>query len=123
MILYRPIGKKEYDLMKQNNFKKFPPRLSGQPIFYPVLNQEYAGKIAGEWNTKDKNSDYIGIITQFNINDEYINRFEKHIVGASICEEFWIPSDELEEFNKNIIGNIEIIKVFYGEKYNLEKIE
>lgn len=123
MVLYRPIGKKEYDLIRQNDFKKFPPRLSWQPIFYPVLNQEYAEKIADEWNTKDENSDYVGIVTRFNINEVYINKFEKHIVGSSMCEELWIPSEELEEFNKNIIGKIEIIKIYYGEKYNLEKID
>ena len=122
MILYRPIGKREYDLIKETSFNEFPPRLSWQPIFYPVLNQEYAEKIAGEWNTKDANSDFIGIVTQFNVKDEYINKFEKHIVGSSMCEELWIQSEELEEFNKNIIGKIEIIKVFYGEAYNLEMI-
>lgn len=123
MILYRPIGKKEYDLIRESSFERFPPRLSWQPIFYPVLNIEYAKKIAKDWNTEDENSDYIGIITQFYVNDEYITRFEKHIVGSSICEELWIPAEELEEFNKNIIGKIEIAKVFYGEKYKLEKID
>jgi hypothetical protein len=122
MILYRPIGKKEYDLIKEADFRKFPPRLSWQPIFYPVLNQEYAEKIAEEWNTKDENSNYIGIVTQFNVNDEYINKFEKHIVGSSICEELWIPSEELEKFNKNIIGKIEIVNIFYGKEYKLEEI-
>jgi hypothetical protein len=24
MVLYRPVGKKEYDLIKENNFEKFP---------------------------------------------------------------------------------------------------
>ena len=123
MKLFRPIGKKEYDLIRKNDFIKFPPRLFWQPIFYPVLNQEYAEKIAGEWNTKDENSDYVGIVTQFCVNQDYISGFEKHIVGDSICEELWIPSEELEEFNKNIIGKIEVIKIFYGEDYKLEKIE
>jgi len=123
MILYRPIGKKEYDLVKETNFMKFPPRLSWQPIFYPVLNLEYAKKIAEEWNTKDENSDYIGIVTKFNVKEEYVNKYEKHIVGSSICEELWIPSEELEDFNKNIIGKIEIIKIFYGKNNNLELIE
>ena len=123
MILYRPVGKKEYNLIKETGFKQFPPRLSWQPIFYPVVNQEYAEKIAGEWNTEDENSDYIGIVTKFKIKDEYIEKYETHIVGSSICEEYWIPSEELNEFNKNIIDKIEIIKVFYGKKYKMEKIE
>jgi len=27
-------------------------RLTGQPIFYPVLNEEYAAKIARDWNVR-----------------------------------------------------------------------
>ena len=116
MTLYRPIGKKEYDLIKESDFTRFPPRLDWQPIFYPVLNIDYAEKIASEWNTVDENSDYMGIVTQFDVNDDYICQFERHIVGSSICEELWIPAEELEEFNRNIIGEIEIVKIFYGEK-------
>lgn len=36
-ILYRPVGRKELDLIKESGFKRFPPRLFHQPIFYPVL--------------------------------------------------------------------------------------
>jgi hypothetical protein len=122
MILYRPTGKKEYDLIKETNFKKFPPRLSWQPIFYPVLNQKYAERIAEYWNTNDENSDFVGIVTQFNVNDVYVNKFERHIVGTDICEELWIPAEELDVFNENIIGKIKIVKVFYGKLYILEKI-
>ena len=122
MILYRPIGKKEYELIKESNFTKFPPRLHWQPIFYPVLNKEYAEKIAGEWNTEDENSAYVDIVTQFHINDEYTTGFERHIVGSSICEELWIPAEELEEFNKHIIGKIEIVSIFYGKKYYSDRI-
>ncbi|QQO10386.1 hypothetical protein [Breznakiella homolactica] len=123
MILYRPVGKKEYDLIKDSNYKLFPPRLYWQPIFYPVLNKKYAEKIASEWNTKDKDSDFIGIVTQFTIDDDYGNKFEKHIVGSSICEELWIPSEELEEFNTHIIDKIKIINVFYSDNYTQEKID
>lgn len=50
VTLYRPVGEKELDLIKESDYRKFPPRLAEQPIFYPVLNQEYATEIARDWN-------------------------------------------------------------------------
>src|SRR5262249_22495793 len=42
LSLYRPVGPKELALIEQSGFSAFPPRLPWQPIFYPVLNEEYA---------------------------------------------------------------------------------
>lgn len=42
MILYRPVGQAEYDLIAQSGFTAYPPRLPEQPIFYLVLNERYA---------------------------------------------------------------------------------
>ena len=52
MILYRPVGSKELELIKKSNYRRFPPRLVEQPIFYPVLNEQYATEIASSWNVK-----------------------------------------------------------------------
>jgi len=54
--LYRPVGLKELQLIIEFDYKKIPPRLEWQPIFYPVLNQEYAEQIAYKWNTGDEAS-------------------------------------------------------------------
>jgi hypothetical protein len=40
--LYRPVGQVELDLIAESGYRRFPPRLSHQPIFYPVLSIEYA---------------------------------------------------------------------------------
>ena len=50
MLLYRPVNQIELGLIIKNDWKRFPPRLIGQPIFYPVLNEEYATQITREWN-------------------------------------------------------------------------
>ena len=42
VTLYRPVGPKGLELIERSGFSAFPPRLPEQPIFYPVLNQEYA---------------------------------------------------------------------------------
>lgn len=113
MVLYRPVGQKEYELIQQSNFKKFPPRLPEQPIFYPVLNQKYAEEIAQKWNTKDKESGCRGYVTEFEIDDQYISKFKIQTVGASYHQELWIPAEELSELNRNIIGTIKIIQKFF----------
>ena len=112
MVLFRPVGEKEYQLIKQSNFKKFPPRLPEQPIFYPVLNERYAVEIASKWNTKYSDSAYKGYVLKFNVSDEYACKFDVQTVGSSYHQEFWVPAEELEEFNKNIIGDIEVIHKF-----------
>ncbi len=109
MRLYRPVGKAELELIIATNYRAYPPRLPEQPIFYPVLNEKYAFEIAEKWNKKLADSDYTGYVTTFEIDDEYISRYDVHTVGASYHQEYWIPAEELEEFNRHIIGEIQVI--------------
>jgi hypothetical protein len=115
-ILYRPVGQKELDLIEQSGFTAFPPRLEIQPIFYPVLNREYATQIARDWNTKDAASGYAGYVTRFHVRSDYLSQYEVQTVGtATVHEEYWIPAEKLDEFNKNIVGKIEVIDRFERE--------
>ena len=117
ITLFRPVGQKEFDLIKSSEFKYFPPRLDWQPIFYPVLDYDYACLIAKEWNTNDDDNGNVGYVTQFDIPQEYFNLFEVKNVGARNHNELWVPSEKLGEFNSNIIGPIRIIKAFYGDNF------
>jgi hypothetical protein len=111
MILYRPVGTEEFALIEQNGFKRFPPRLPEQPIFYPVTNEKYASEIAKKWNLK-YNSEHKSYVLKFGINDAYIANYEVQTVGASYHQEYWIPAEEVDAFNKNIIGTIEVARIF-----------
>ena len=82
MILYRPVGQAEYDLIAQTDFAQFPPRLPEQPIFYPVLNQQYAHEIAEKWNTRYADSGYKGYVTRFQVDDRFVSRYPVRTVGA-----------------------------------------
>lgn len=108
--LYRPVGQKELDLIKQSG--KFPPRLAHQPIFYPVLTEEYAIKIARDWNTQDEASGYVGYVLRFDVNDEFLSKYKIQEAGGRSHLEYWIPAENLDEFNKNIIGEIQVIHSF-----------
>ncbi len=119
MKLYRPVGLKELELIAQSGWKEFPPRLPEQPIFYPVLNFQYADQIAKEWNTQDPVSGYCGFVTEFEVDDDYLTKFERKVVGNETHEELWVPAEELEEFNSMIQGKIEVTGVHYGEQSNV----
>lgn len=108
-VLYRPVGPKELQLIAESGFHAFPPRLPDQPIFYPVLNEAYAVEIARDWNVKASGA---GFVTRFRVRSDYVAKFQRQIVGGRIHEEFWVPAEELPEFNHNIVGPIEVIAEF-----------
>lgn len=106
ITLYRPTGPIELDLVKQSAFRRWPPRLPGQPFFYPVTNEQYAIEIASQWNTKDSK---IGYVTRFQVKADFMSQFAIQKVGGAHHTEWWIPAEELEALNDNIVGLIEVI--------------
>jgi len=107
--LYRPVGAKELELIKQSDYERFPPRLPEQPIFYPVLTKEYAIKIARDWNAK---RDGIGHVLRFRIDSKFLDRYDVQTAGGRDHQEYWIPAEELEAFNDAIVGKIKVIQTF-----------
>lgn len=112
--LFRPVGLSELALICDSGMCEFPPRLPHQPIFYPVTNIDYARQIARDWNTLDEKSGFSGFVTVFEVDNDYLSHFEKHIVGSSNHEEYWIPSLELSAFNKAIKGLIRVEEAHFG---------
>lgn len=110
--LFRPVGQKELDLIEESGWTAFPPRLSHQPIFYPVLNEGYAVQIARDWNTRDEASGYVGYVTRFVVESEFLARYKREVVGGSQHEELWIPAEDLAAFNRKIVGPIEVTHTF-----------
>ena len=100
-------------MIEQSEFTAFPPRLPEQPIFCPVTNEAYAAKIARDWNAK-YNENKVGCVTRFEVKKSFLDDYETRIVGGSEHEEYWIPAEDLEEFNRNIVGKIEVIAEFRG---------
>jgi hypothetical protein len=114
-VLYRPVGPEELRLIASNGYRAFPPRLPEQPIFYPVLNEAYATQIARDWNVKASGAGYV---TRFQLQTEFLKRYPIQIVGDATHQELWVPAEELEEFNRNIVGKIEVIAQFMNDQPN-----
>jgi hypothetical protein len=115
--LFRPIGLNELALLWDSGMREFPERLANQPIFYPVVNLEYARQIARDWNTPDKNSGFAGFVTQFSISSTYLSKFDLRTAGSAAHREYWIPAKELNSFNKAINGLISVEDAFFGPEF------
>jgi hypothetical protein len=111
VVLFRPVGPKELELIEAAGFRAFPPRLPDQPIFYPVLNQGYAEQIARDWNVPASGAGYV---TRFDVDAAFVSRYPRQVVGGREHEELWVPAEELEEFNRHIVGTIEIVAEFHA---------
>ena len=111
-VLYRPVGAAELALIEASGFAAFPPRLAHQPIFYPVLDEAYAVQIARDWNTRDAASGHVGCVTRFRVRSDFLARYPVRTVGASSHREYWVPAEELDDFNRAIVGKIEVIAEF-----------
>ncbi len=109
VTLFRPVGPKELDLIEDSGFKKFPPRLAEQPIFYPVLTKEYATKIARDWNVPASG---FGYVLEFKVRKDFLDKYSVQIAGGKDHQEYWIPAHELESFNNAIVGKIKVVEKY-----------
>lgn len=110
--LYRPTGPRELALVAQSCFKRWPPRLPDQPIFYPVTNERYAVEIARDWNVPASGEGYV---TRFAVRQEFMDRYAVQQVGGAHHTEWWVPAEELEALNDHIVGEIEVLWRFDRE--------
>lgn len=109
VTLYRPVGPIELQRLRETAFKRWPPRLPEQPIFYPVTNERYAAEIAERWNVKD--SGY-GAVTRFEVDAGFMARYPIQKVGGAHHTEWWVPAEELDALNDAIVGSIEVVREF-----------
>jgi predicted GIY-YIG superfamily endonuclease len=110
VTLFRPVGPKELDLIKALEWKAFPPRLPSQPIFYPVSTEEYARKIAKDWNAKQSG---VGHVLEFYVLQSFLDKYPLQTVGGKDHQEYWIPAQDLDVFNQAIQGRIWNIATYY----------
>lgn len=120
VTLHRPTGWHELRLVAESGWQAWPPRLPDQPIFYPVMNQAYAEEIARDWNAK-RNDPPVGFVTRFAVRSAFAQRYEIQVVGREKeHQELWIPAEEVDDLNANLVGQIEVIAHFVGSGFTGE---
>ncbi|MFC7934688.1 ADP-ribosylation/crystallin J1 [Streptomyces sp. NPDC057387] len=110
--LWRPTGPEELALVEASGWTAWPPRLPEQPIFYPVLNEDYAVRIARDWNVPASGSGYV---TRFEVDAGFLERYPVRQAGGETILELWVPAEELAEFNRHIVGRIEVVREFHAQ--------
>src|SRR5215831_8517492 len=106
LVLWRPVGPEELELIRNSGMRAFPPRLPEQPIFYPVLTEDYAIKIARDWNVPASGA---GFVARFEVKQSFIDRYAVRDAGGQAHSEYWIPAEDLEAFNAAIVGAIDVV--------------
>jgi hypothetical protein len=109
VTLWRPVGPKELELIRQTDMRAFPPRLPEQPIFYPVLSEDYAVKIARDWNVPASGA---GFVLRFQVLRSFLDGYAVREAGGRAHREYWVPAEDLPAFNAAIVGPIEVIRSF-----------
>ncbi|MCX6408528.1 MAG: hypothetical protein NTV28_16570 [Propionibacteriales bacterium] len=107
--LWRPTGPQELALVEASGWRAWPPRLPDQPIFYPVLNEDYAVRIARDWNVRASGGGYVA---RFEVETSFLDAYDVHQVGGDTILEYWIPAEDLVELNRHIVGLIEAVREF-----------
>jgi hypothetical protein len=113
--LWRPVGLLEMALVFDSGMRAFPPRRSEQPFFYPVLHRAYAEQIARQWNARE--APFAGYVIRFEIPEQYASGFDPKTVGSSTHQEYWVPSDRLDELNANIRHPMSVERAFFSSQF------
>ena len=109
VVLWRPVGPAELDLVRAGGMRSFPSRLPDQPIFYPVTSRDYAIRIARDWNVPASGA---GFVLRFAVRRTFLDGYVPQEAGGRDLTEYWIPAGELEAFNAAIVGKIVVTDTF-----------
>lgn len=53
-----------------------------------------------------------GYVTRFEVDADFVKRYAPQVVGSAVHRELWVPAEELEEFNRHIVGKIIVTRSF-----------
>jgi hypothetical protein len=109
VTLWRPVGPSELRLIQESGMRAFPPRLPEQPMFYPVLSEAYAIKIARDWNVPAEGA---GFVTRFRVRRDFLSRYIPQEAGGKAHLEYWILAEDLPQYNAAIVGLVEVVGEF-----------
>lgn len=74
------------------------------------MNEDYAVQIARDWNVRASGSGYV---TRFEVQTDFLSRYDEQVVGGHVHRELWVPAEELQEFNQHIVSLIEVTQYFF----------
>ncbi len=109
MTPWCPTGPQELALVAASRWWPWPPRLPDQLVLCPVLNEDYATRIARDCNVKASGA---GHGTRFQAYASFLDHYPvPHVRGKPILK-YWIPAADLPARNDAIVGRIDLVASF-----------
>ncbi len=103
--LYRAVNAEELAALQSLRWKGFPP--CAEAAFYPALNARFALDFIHSQEGGKKPALYL---TRFQIHAGYVRSFEVQTLSGEVHDELWVPAEEWENFNRNIVGRIAVVR-------------
>ena len=94
VTLWGPVGQAELDLIEQTRWTRFAPRLPDSRSSRPVLNEEYATKVARDGNTKGAARATSATCCASRSKPTMSAGFEPQRVDGAGIDELWVPVAE-----------------------------
>ena len=117
MILFRPIGANELGLIAKSGFRRFR---RGWPRTPPSLPWRRSTTLVA-WRslskTQDKRSGFAGFVIRFEVANNYVERLAARASHGPADGGFQVPPGELENLNSHLVGRIEVVRRYFGERY------
>jgi len=113
ITLYRPIGPGQLTAIIRAHWREFPPRLAHQPFFFPLLDKQYAQRVARQWNLSNSGA---GFVTQFKVQADFLDQYEPKRIGGPSNWEYRIPAHALVDFNQHILGQIQVVDAYFSQQ-------
>ena len=112
VTLWRPTGPKELELVAASGYRRWPPRLPEQP-FLPDSQRGLRTEDRARLDVRDSG---VGYVMKFSVRRDFLDGYEVRQVGGRTILEYWIPAGDLEAFNYNLVGRIEVIAEYRSER-------
>ena len=72
-------------------------------------------KIARDWNVPASGS---GFVTRFEVRKDFLDDFDIQEAGGRAHQEYWIPAEQMDDFNAAIVGVIQLVREFRSPGQN-----
>lgn len=115
MELYRPLSEEEYRAVEQLQFKGFPPREQGQPLFTALLSQEGATLIARRMRFEKQPRNMVYVVS-FMVEDSYIRQYPVQHADQRDSRALWVPAEEVDCLNQHLVGDIRLVAKFETDR-------
>jgi hypothetical protein len=107
--LYYPVTDKQLEFIANHQYKLFPPRFFTKPVLCPMLNREYAQRVASErTNWVHEKTDCIHVL-RFLVKPDFIKQYTQGSITNDRAR-ISIPQSDLSKLNQNIVGYIERVE-------------